>query len=125
MMPGSPRRIMHQSNPGVRRLRLSHPSIHLPRSVYLPSINTGALALSKFSLGAKKSSFAQSTAPPTRSEARSTNSVKSISSHKKAQSQPQRAQSALQPNSETKSTPTRDLIHNKFSDLESWSAEVD
>src|SRR5215213_5160548 len=84
-MPGKPRRIMQQSKPGVRRRRLSQPSIHLPRSVYLPSINTGALALSKFSLGAKKSSFATSTAPPTRSEARSIRSVKSIFSHKKAQ----------------------------------------
>src|SRR5262245_30313699 len=76
---------MHQSNPGVRLLLLSHPSIHLPRSVYFPSINTGALALSKFSLGAKKSSFATSTAPPTRSDAKSISSVKSIFSHKKAQ----------------------------------------
>src|SRR6476659_3092634 len=78
MMPGSPRRMMHQSKPGVRRRRVSHPSIHLPRSVYLPSIKTGALVLSKFSLGAKKSSFATTTAPPSRSEARSISSVKSI-----------------------------------------------
>src|SRR5262245_55971662 len=75
--------MMHQSNPGVRRRRLSHPSIHLPRSVYLPSTNTGALAFSKFSLGAKKSSFATSTAPPNLSDARSIKSVKSISLHKK------------------------------------------
>ena len=35
-MPGSPSRMMHQSWPGVRRRRVSQPSIHLPRSVYLP-----------------------------------------------------------------------------------------
>src|SRR5215213_3531088 len=78
MMPGSPRRTMHQSKPGVRRRRVSHPSIHFPRSVYLPSIKTGALGFSKFSLGAKKSSFAITTAPPSRSDARSISSVKSI-----------------------------------------------
>src|ERR1041385_8291355 len=85
MIPGSPRRMMHQSNPGVRRRLVSHPSIHLPRSVYLPSIKTGAPGFSKFSLGAKKSSFATTTAPPKRSEARSISSVKSIIGHKKAQ----------------------------------------
>src|SRR5689334_8602071 len=69
---------MHQSNPGVRLRRLSQPSIHLPRSVYLPSIKIGSLAFSKCSFGAKKSSFATSTAPPTFSEARSISSVKSI-----------------------------------------------
>src|SRR5688500_605108 len=70
--------MMAQSNPGVRRLRLSHPSIHFPRSVYFPSIKTGALAFNKFSLGAKKSSLANTTAPPSFSEARSISSVKSI-----------------------------------------------
>src|SRR5215203_3436973 len=80
MIPGRPRRMMHQSNPGVRRLRLSQPSIHLPRSVYLPSIKTGVPAFSRFSLGAKKSSLATSTAPPTRSDAKSISSVKSIKS---------------------------------------------
>src|SRR5882724_6854926 len=69
---------MHQSKPGVRRRRLSHPSIHLPRSVYSPSRKIGAAALRRFSLGAKKSSLATSTAPPSFSDARSTNSVKSI-----------------------------------------------
>src|SRR5258708_31242343 len=76
--PAKPRRTMHQSNPGVRRRRDSQPSIHLPRSVYLPSIKTGAPDFSRFSLGAKNSSLANSTAPPRRSEARSISSVKSI-----------------------------------------------
>src|ERR1700704_65654 len=78
MIPGKPSRMMHQSNPGVRRRRDSQPSIHLPRSVYLPSIKTGAEGLSRFSLGAKNSSLANSTAPPKRSDARSISSVKSI-----------------------------------------------
>ena len=38
--PGSPRRTMHQSWPGARRRRVSQPSIHLPRSVYLPAMKT-------------------------------------------------------------------------------------
>src|SRR5215831_6390974 len=77
---------MHQSNPGVRRRRDSQPSIHFPRSVYLPSMKTGSEGLSKFSFGAKKSSLAKSTAPPRRSEARSIKSVKSIrdARHRKA-----------------------------------------
>src|ERR1041385_6240838 len=78
MMPGRPRRMMHQSKPGVRRRRVSHPSIHFPRSVYLPATNTGALGFNKFSLGAKKSSLAITTAPPSRSDARSMSSVKSM-----------------------------------------------
>src|SRR5260370_6763183 len=78
MMPGKPSRTMHQSNPCVRRRRVSHPSIHLPRSVYLPSMKIGGAGLSRFSFGAKNSSLATSTAPPRRSEARSTSSVKSI-----------------------------------------------
>src|SRR2546430_4561636 len=83
---------MHQSNPGVRRRRVSQPSIHLPRSVYLPSMNTGTDGFSRFSLGAKNSSFANSTAPPMRSDARSISSVKSITylSHKKACQKPDR-----------------------------------
>ena len=36
---------MHQSWPGVRRRRVSQPSIHLPRSVYLSGMKTGALGL--------------------------------------------------------------------------------
>src|SRR6202162_1115354 len=68
---------MHQSWPGVRRRRVSQPSIHLPRSVYTPSRKTGAAAWSKLSLGAKNSSLAVTAAPPRRSEARSTSSRKS------------------------------------------------
>src|SRR5437667_11228953 len=74
--------MMHQSynscRSGARLRRDSQPSIHLPRSVYLPSIKTGAEGFSRFSLGAKNSSLANSTAPPRRSEARSISSVKSI-----------------------------------------------
>src|SRR5947207_10556499 len=76
--PGDPRRIRHQSNPGVRRRRVSQPSIHLPRSVYLPSMKMGAAGLRRLSLGAKNSSLATSTAPPRRSDARSISSMKSI-----------------------------------------------
>src|SRR5215207_6558034 len=78
--------MMHQSKPGVRRRRLSHPSIHLPRSVYLPSIKIGVLAFKRFSLRAKKSSLAINTAPPTRSDARSISSVKSIEATRKHKS---------------------------------------
>src|SRR4051812_25056249 len=78
MTPGRPSRTMHQSKPGVRRRRLSQPSIHLPRSVYLSSTNMGLEVFTKFSFSAKKSSFATSTDPPRRSDARSISSVKSI-----------------------------------------------
>ena len=61
-----------------RRRRVSQPSIHLPRSVYSPSRKTGFDSLSRFSFGAKNSSLAASTTPPTRSEARSTSSRKSM-----------------------------------------------
>src|SRR2546429_5162403 len=70
--------MMHQSSPSACRRRVSQPSIHLPRSVYLPSMKTGAEALSSFSFGAKNSSLVNSTAPPRRSEARSISSVMSI-----------------------------------------------
>src|SRR6266581_9794602 len=77
-MPGSPSRIMHQSNPGVRRRLDSQPSIHFPRGVYLSSMKMGAADFSKFSFGAKNSSLATSTAPPSLSEARSISSVNFI-----------------------------------------------
>src|SRR5579862_5397706 len=70
---------MHQSWPGVLRRRVSQPSIHLPTSVYLSSIQTGVDAFKRFSFGAKNSSLAASTRPPSRSAARSMYSVKSIS----------------------------------------------
>src|ERR1051326_5194220 len=72
MMPGSPSLMMHQSLPGVRRRRVSHPSIHFPRSVYLSGTKMPLPAIRRFSLGAKNSSFAKRAAPPTRAEARST-----------------------------------------------------
>src|SRR5690348_7092525 len=76
MIPGCPSRTIAQSWPGVRRRRVSQPSIHLPRSVNSPSRQTGRSCLSRFSLGAKNSSLAPRTAPPNRSAARSISSVK-------------------------------------------------
>src|SRR5688500_6294081 len=73
--PAAPSRIMAQSCPGVRRRRVSHPSIHLPRSVDAPSLPCGACGLSSDSFGAKNSSLAAMTAPPSRSDARSIRSV--------------------------------------------------
>src|ERR1043166_5466050 len=63
MSPESPRRMTHQSNPGVLRRRDSQPSIHLPRSVYLPSMKMGAEGFSKFSFGAKKCPLPGTTPP--------------------------------------------------------------
>src|SRR2546426_10657014 len=85
--------MMHQSNPGVRRRRDSQPSIHFPRSVYLPSIKTGADGFSKFSFGAKNSSLATSTAPPNLSEARSISSVNSMASLSSLRDRKQRSYS--------------------------------
>src|SRR5713226_2592136 len=78
MTPGMPRRMTAQSCPGVRFRRDSQPSIHLPRSVYLPATKTGSAALMRFSFSAKKSSLAASTLPPARSPARSSISVKRV-----------------------------------------------
>src|SRR4026209_1849672 len=114
--------MMAQSKPGVRRRRLSHPSIHFPRSVYSPSRQTGVLAFNRFSFGAKKSSLANSTAPPSFSEARSISSVKSIAAkrnHKKAQdaqkAQDRKGRSGQDPYS------SQDV----FFDLKFWTSEVD
>src|SRR5687767_5512352 len=98
--------MMHQSNPGVRRLRHCHPSIHFPRTVYSPSRQTGALAFVRFSFGAKKSSLANSTAPPSFSEARSISSVNSIATkrHKRHK----------------KKTSSQNIL----SDIEFWTTEV-
>ena len=77
-MPGAPSRITHQSwlsSSTSRRRRVSQPSIHLPRSVYSPSRHTAAAPMTRRSFGAKNSSLAATTAPPRRSEARSTRSV--------------------------------------------------
>lgn len=46
---------IHQSLPSVRLRRLSHPSIHLPRSVYLSGIKMPRPGFSRFSFSAKKS----------------------------------------------------------------------
>ena len=68
----------HQSWPGLAAAA-GLPAVHpLAASVYSPAMNTGRPALSRFSFGAKNSSFAASTAPPRRSAARSTRSVKSF-----------------------------------------------
>src|SRR4051812_46496019 len=71
-MPRNPSCTTHQSWPGVRRRRVSQPSIHLPRSVYLSGIKTPRPGLRRFSFSAKNSSFAINARPPTRSAARST-----------------------------------------------------
>src|SRR5581483_528316 len=56
------------------RRRVSQPSIHFPRLVYLPSTKTALPGLSRFSFGAKNSSLAERTFPPILSDARSGNS---------------------------------------------------
>ena len=56
IFPGEPNLIIHQSLPSVLFLLLSHPSIHLPWSSYLSSINTGSLSLSILETSPKKSS---------------------------------------------------------------------
>src|SRR6188508_1538278 len=69
MMPRIPNCTTHQSWPGVRRRRVSQPSIHLPRSVYLSAMKTPRPGLRRFSFSAKNSSFARRAAPPTRASA--------------------------------------------------------
>src|SRR5688572_3290943 len=64
-----------KSWPGTRLRRLSQPSIHFPRSVYSCSFQIGFDGLRRFSFSAKKSSFAYSSLPPRRSEARSSRSL--------------------------------------------------
>src|ERR1700674_5251374 len=72
MTPRRPNWTTHQSCPGVRRRRVSHPSIHLPRSVYLSAMKIPRPGFRRFSFSAKNSSFARSAVPPTRAAARST-----------------------------------------------------
>src|SRR5450432_417622 len=76
--PGTPSSSKHQSYPGPRFLRLSQPSIHLPRSVNLPGTNTARPAKSKFSMPAKKSSLVARALPPTNAAAKSTNPLKPV-----------------------------------------------
>src|SRR6266487_1679387 len=78
--PGMPSWTTHQSLPGVRRRRVSQPSIHLPREVNLPGMNTPRPGLRRFSFEAKNSSFAATARPPTRAAARSQSSVKACMS---------------------------------------------
>src|SRR5512144_2510121 len=88
--PGTPSRTMHQSEPGVRRRRVSQPSIHLPRLVYLPSRNTGGPGFSRLDLGAKNSSLASTARPPTRAAARSINPARTNTSQAGATDPPPR-----------------------------------
>ena len=76
-MPRMPSWTMHQSWPGTRRRRDSQPSIHLPRDVYLPGMNTAGSGLTRFAFGAKKSSLVATARPPTRADARSARLVNS------------------------------------------------
>ena len=73
--PGAPERERRTSRgPASRLRRLSQPSIHLPRSVYLPAMNTrAARAASRFSmLGEEVVAGARARAPPSSAAARST-----------------------------------------------------
>ena len=56
--PRRPSASTHQSCPGVRRRRVSQPSIHLPRLVYLPATKTAGSGLTRQFRGAKNSSLA-------------------------------------------------------------------
>src|SRR4029450_9439751 len=76
--PGRPSWTMHQPGPGVARRRVSQPSIHLPRSVYLSGMNTAASGLRRFSFSAKNSSLAATARPPRRADARSMRWVNSL-----------------------------------------------
>lgn len=62
---------MHQSWPGVRRRRDSHPSIHFPRDVNFPGRNIAGSGLTRLDREAKKSSLAAIARPRTRVEASS------------------------------------------------------
>ncbi len=69
---------MHQSTPGVRRRRVSQPSIHLPRLVKRSATKIGGSALSRLSASAKNSSLRPTTAAPSRSSESTGSVVKSI-----------------------------------------------
>ena len=73
--PRTPSATTHQSWPGVRRRRDSHPSIHFPRGVNLPGMNTAGSGLIRFALEAKKSSLVATARPPMRDDARSARAV--------------------------------------------------
>src|SRR5436190_14714734 len=77
MTPDVARRIRHQSFPGTLLRLDSHPSIHLPRSVYLSAMKIPLPGFKRFSFSAKKSSLQEIVFPPNRSAARSVNLVNS------------------------------------------------
>ena len=66
----------HQSYPGMRRRRVSQPSIHLPRAVNLPGMKIAGSGFTRFDFGAKNSSLVAIARPPTRADARSARVVK-------------------------------------------------
>ena len=91
MKPGSPGRTS-------RRRRVSQPSIHLPRSVYSPSRQTRRLGLRTGVPSARRTRrSAASTRPPSRSDARSTRSVKSVIAHSSCPQAPPRDELAAIP----------------------------
>src|SRR3954464_8763652 len=67
--------MIHQSCPAVLFLLDSHPSIHLPRLVYLSGMKIPRPGFSRFSFLAKKSSLHNNAFPPRRSAARSTRTL--------------------------------------------------
>src|SRR5437899_2606242 len=69
--PRRPSFTIHQSWPGVRRRRVSQPSIHLPLLVNLSAMKMALPSLSRLDLPAKNSSLAAMALPPTRADARS------------------------------------------------------
>src|SRR4051794_41919644 len=76
-IPGTPSRTIAQSDPGERRRRVSQPSYSLPRWPNPGSAWAGC-GSTRFSLAAKNSSLAASTAPPSARLARSGRGVGSL-----------------------------------------------
>src|SRR3954471_9016332 len=76
-MPGTPSRTIAQSCPGDRRRRVSQPSYSLPLCPKSARA-TGSAVATRFSLAAKDSSFAATTAPPRARSARSGSFRKSV-----------------------------------------------
>lgn len=71
MTPRRPSCSRHQSWPGTRLRRVSHPSIHLPKVVNSSGRKTGGSGSSRWCAGANHSSVANSTRPPSAALARS------------------------------------------------------
>src|SRR4051795_11647220 len=76
-MPGVPRRTVAQSCPGERRRRVSQPSYSLPLCPNSARASGGS-GSTRFSLAAKNSSLAATTAPPRERLARSGRRLKSV-----------------------------------------------